>query len=92
MPLEPTQNTHAFTDPGTLDLVFSMRDPSTDSDVQITVEADAVRALASGRASPLDVVREHRDMLETAASNKFDSTRGMSSVVVRRDDLSPAGQ
>ncbi len=90
MPLEPTLHPHAFTDPGTSALVFMMRDVLLDREIRITIEPEAVRTLAAGGLSPLDIFQEHRDALQSLASSKFDAIGGSGTeVVIENRDLVP---
>jgi hypothetical protein len=87
MPLEPTLNAHAFTDPGTSALVFMMRDALMDRDIRVTIEPRAVRTMAVGGMSPLEIFREHREALQSLASSKFDAIGGGTEVVIEDRDL-----
>lgn len=89
MPLEPTLNAHAFTDPGTSALIFMMRDALMDRDVRVTVEPEAVRTLAAGGMAPLEIFKKHRDALQSLASSKFDAIGGGTEVVIEDRDLVP---
>ena len=84
MPLQRTDEATAFTDPGTLSVVFQMTDPEQQS-VRVTVQAGVLQKLKGG-ANPLSAFALNREKIEGIASAKFDR-QGGSLIVVREDDV-----
>lgn len=86
MPLNAVRETAAFTDPGTLAIVFQMRNFEIDQPVRVTVQHDALLKLGGG-ANPLSVFELHRAEIETLASEKFDRQGGASEITILEQDL-----
>jgi hypothetical protein len=86
MPLEPTTDTTAYSDPATLAVIFAMQNLMIDQSVRVSVAADAVQKLG-GSGNPIEVVQAHRSALELIASTKFDQQGGGTEVIVREEDL-----
>lgn len=86
MPLEPSADKTAFSDPGTLSVVFPMQNLMIDQSVRVAISADAIQKLG-GSGNPVEVVLAHRSKLERIASSKFDQQGGGTEITVRADDL-----
>lgn len=86
MPLEPSTDTTAHTDPGTSAVVFSMKNFMVDEVVRVSVTPEAIQKLG-GSGNPIEVVKAHRSELERAASSKFDRQGGGTEVTVWEEDL-----
>jgi len=86
MPLETSLDSAIFTDPGTLAVVFGMRNFNVDQTVRVSITAEAIQKLGGG-GNPIDVVRAHRGPLERLASEKFDKQGGGTNVTVLEGDL-----
>ena len=86
MPLEPSSATTFYSDPGTLAVVFAMKNLMVDQDVRVAIAADAVQKLG-GSGNPIEVVQAHRATLESVASAKFDRQGGGTEVSIREEDL-----
>ena len=85
MPLERTVDATAFTDPGTLSVVFQMKDLDLDRQVRVTVHTGALQKLDGG-ANPLSAFELNREKIEGIASAKFDR-QGGGEIVVREEDV-----
>ena len=84
MPLE--KSSEPFTDPATLDLIFSMRDQMMAHTVTVSVTRDALKKLGPGQ-NPLEIFKAHRLTLENVASTKFDEINGGTEVTILAEDL-----
>ena len=85
MPLEPSTEAAAYSDPGTLAVIFSMQNLMIDQTVRVTIAAEVIKKLGSG--NPIEIVQAHRHALERIASNKFDQQGGGTEVSVREEDF-----
>lgn len=86
MPLDPTDEATACTDPGTSSVVFQMADRELNRQVRVTVQPGALLKLDGG-ANPLSAFELHRAKFEQIASDKFDTTSGITDLVVREEDV-----
>ena len=84
MPLE--HSFEPFTDPATLDLIFTMQDQLVARNVTVVVEPDALEKLGAGQ-NPIEVFKSHRATLEGVASTKFDEIGGGREVTILAADL-----
>lgn len=88
MPLQKSYEATAFTDPGTLSVVFHMNDLNLDQPIRVTVQTAALLKLTGG-ANPLSTFELNRAKIESIASAKFDR-QGGGEIVVREDDVASA--
>lgn len=86
MPLEAVIDPAVYIDPGSVAVVFKMKNFMIDETVSVTVAWEAIQKLG-GSPSPIEVFKAHRAELERIASNKFDHQGGGTEVTVREEDL-----